>query len=127
MPPVSMVTKTVFITSEPLDLVPADVVREYEEKSVVVIGLNGGEDDGVLPAGWVTEKPGNLVDAVDLRQGFFAFLEEWPEAAVGDRGSFNDLFTVGGRYSIWWTSVAADRQVTRGIIKYFRYAALVDR
>jgi surface carbohydrate biosynthesis protein (TIGR04326 family) len=117
----------VFITSEPLDLIPPEVYQEYAHTSVVAVGLNGGEADGVVPAGWVTVKPGELLDAVDLREQFFASLEAWPDNAVSGDRSFNDLVTVDGKYSIWWTSVAADRQFTRGIFKYFRYALLVDR
>ena len=117
----------VFITSEPLDLVPPELLREHSDQSVVVIGLNGGDGDAQLPSGWSTDMPGDLVDAIDLRRDFFEFLEAWPDRAVAGKRSLNDLLTVDGRYSIWWTSVAADRQITRGIFKYFRYASLIDR
>jgi surface carbohydrate biosynthesis protein (TIGR04326 family) len=67
------------------------------------------------------------MSAADLRTEFFDFLEAWPGRAGRSGRSFNDLFTVGHGYSIWWTSVAADRQATRGLVKYFRYASLVDQ
>jgi surface carbohydrate biosynthesis protein (TIGR04326 family) len=126
-PPTPPVAETVFITSEPLDLLPAGIFRDLSKTSVVALGLNGGQGEGVLPARWLMVEPGDLAQADDLREQFFGFLDEWPHRA-GQRGrSFNDRFTVGDRYSIWWTTVAADRQATRGIVKYFRYAAVVDR
>ncbi len=93
---------------------------------MTALGLNGGEGAS-LPTGWSIVNPSDFAEASELRQEFFGFLDAWPDRAGRDGRSFNELFTVGDGYSLWWTTVAADRQATRGVVKYFRYAALVDR
>jgi hypothetical protein len=116
-----------FVTSDPLDSIDPGLLREYAGVPGVAVGLSSGPGDGVLPAGWTTVQADDLVDARALREQFVAFLEAWPRMTVSAGRSFNDVFRVGRKYSIWWTSIGADRQSTHSIIKYFRYAALVDR
>jgi surface carbohydrate biosynthesis protein (TIGR04326 family) len=99
---------------------------EHATACGVALGLNGGNSREALPSGWQAVSPDELLDAHELKRRFFEFLEAWPQAVAARGHSFNRLFTVDGNYSLWWTSVAADRQVTHGIFTYFRYAALVD-
>ena len=107
-------------------MLPVGILEGFSSTPVTALGLNGGKGDS-MPACWSILKPGDLVRPSELRQEFFCFLDAWPDRAENLGRSFNELFTVGSGYSIWWTTVAADRQATRGIVKYFQYAALVDR
>ena len=123
----SVSSSTLFVTSEPIGLLDPDLLRDYAAVSAVAVGLNGGACDGVLPAAWSAVQPDDLIEAKTLREEFVGFLEAWPGRPVSAARSFNDVFRVDRTYSIWWTSIGADRQSTHSIIKYFRYAALVDR
>jgi surface carbohydrate biosynthesis protein (TIGR04326 family) len=116
----------VFVTSEPVGSLDPDLLKEYAGVSAVTLGLNGGAGDGVLPTEWPIVEPDDLIEAPTLRERFVGFLDEWPRQAVHRDRSFNEVFRVDGLYSAWWTSIGADRQSTHSIIKYFRYAALVD-
>jgi surface carbohydrate biosynthesis protein (TIGR04326 family) len=118
---------TLLVTSDPLDALAPGALEAGVGSGAVVLSLNGGSGEGVLPAGSTCVQPEELGTAAELRQQFVDFLEAWPTLTVRHGRSFNDVFRVGGGYSLWWASIGADRQVTHGIFKYFRYAALVDR
>jgi len=116
-----------FVTSEPLGLIDPDRLLGYTGVPAVAVGLNGGVGKGVLPSGWNAVEPDDLIEVRALREQFVTFLETWPRLPVSGGRSFDDVFKVDRSYSTWWTSIGADRQSTHSIIKYFRYAALVDR
>lgn len=120
-------TAALFVTTEPLRGLPAEFLREASRHPVTVLHLHESEGDDRLPAGWRHVAPEELVAADSVRRRFLDFLDDWPDLAGGPAGSVDERFTVNGRYSVWWTSVGADRQATHGIFKFFRYAALVDR
>jgi hypothetical protein len=80
-----------------------------------------------LPPGWDACRPDDLVEPESVRRMFLDFLERWPHRASPPDQSLDDLLTVDGKYSVWWTSVAAHRQPDHGSFRYFRLAALVDR
>ena len=111
----------------PVENLPSAVLAEASQSSVTVLDLHGTGSGDDIPAQWTKIAAEELVDAACVRRRFLEFLEVWPSICAGAGRSFDALFTVEPRYSIWWTSVGADRQATHGIFKYFRSAALVDR
>lgn len=116
-----------YVTSDPAPSLPPEFVRGTAGQSAAALVFNGTDEACDLPPGWTRLKPDDLLDAQALRRQFLDFLETWPTLAVKPGRTFDEVFTVDGRHSVWWTSVGADRQATHGKFKYFRAAALLDR
>jgi surface carbohydrate biosynthesis protein (TIGR04326 family) len=114
------------VSTEPLTAVIGEVRVEHPRSSIIVLPLAGVSEAQVLSEVVRVLVPQRLVDMDELRRRFLEFLDTWPTHVPGAAAAFHRRFTVDGRYSLWWTSVGADREPTHGIFKYFRYAALVD-
>lgn len=116
---------TLFVTSDPLGSIPPALLRD-DGSSTILLELTGVQDAAEPPQGWRRLKSGDLIDAEQLRREFLTFLDAWPARACPGT-SFDELVTRDGKYSVWWTSMGSDREVTHGPFKYFRCAALLDR
>ena len=95
--------------------------------SGLFLSAAGSPHEQVLPVGWTRCDSEALLDFDQLRRSYLEFLEAWPHTTSPSPRSFDDLFKVDGRYSIWWTSIGVDRQVNHGAFRLFRWMALVDR
>jgi surface carbohydrate biosynthesis protein (TIGR04326 family) len=119
--------ETLFIVAHVPDWGTADMWRGVDASPCVVFCLDGALSGELLPDGWTTCTPDDLMDPEDVRQAFLDFLETWPQRASASRKSLDELLMVDGRYSVWWTSVAAHRQPDHGSFRYFRLAVLLNR
>jgi hypothetical protein len=117
--------EVLLVTSAPFESIPRMFVPT--DVPAVLLELTGILDASDLPIGWTRLTPAELIDAEEVRQQFLTFLDTWPTRSWTAGKSFEELFTRDGRYSIWWTSVGANREVTHSTFKYFRYVTLLDR
>jgi len=95
--------------------------------SGVSLCLDGAVSDELLPSGWRVCLPDDVMDSELVRRAFLEFLDSWPRRASESQTSLDERLTIDGRYSVWWTRVASQRQPDHGAFRYFRVAALVDR
>jgi hypothetical protein len=114
-----------FLTDSP-GAVAAETLAT-QAASGLFLSAAGSPHEQDLPVGWTRCDSEALLDFDELRRSYLEFLEAWPHKASPSPRSFDDLFKVDARHSIWWTSVGVDRQVNHGVFKLFRWMALVDR
>jgi hypothetical protein len=60
-------------------------------------------------------QPSDLRDLSDLRDAYLAWLEDWPKRSIGG-ASFDDRFSLAGRWSLWWVQThCVDQHPFRGM------------
>ncbi len=89
-----------------------DVLMEAEARR---LEQHNAEDAYVLQVGPTKRLLGTDADThasskeASFEQSYLTFLSDWPERRVHRDGSFDELFRRRDGFSLWWTSVGAER------------------
>ena len=80
-----------------------------------------------LPTAWRRVDAGAFFDADAFRNAFLDFVDRWPTRPCWRGRTFDEVFRRRGGYSVWWTSVGADRNPNHGIVPLAKQAWIFDR
>ena len=92
---------------------------------ILLLGTEPNVDS--IPKGWKLLNVKDFLNVDELRQDFLNFLEEWPKKKIWGEKTFDDLFKVRGRYSLWWIGPGTGRHPDYEPFLTLRNLWIIDR
>jgi hypothetical protein len=121
------VNAVLYIITQPHQEISAEIARRFAERKVLFADLSESGVEAILPENWQRLRIADFVDTAAYRCDFLGFLETWPQTPISNGKSFDDLFRLPSGYSLWWTTVAADRTYGKKPERQMRMLWILDR
>jgi hypothetical protein len=121
------VNNTLYIATEAESHISAEVAQELAGQTVQFLDLSDTGIETALPDGWERLQADDFFDADMFRREFLDFLEDTPQRPIYKKKSFDELFRLPSGYSLWWTTVGAERTPNKTPFREMRILWIADK